>query len=139
MKTKTVASGLSKAGNVAGVASNHSSVEPSADTSIPGHAQFDDELDDVAYMIDPNMSGTNETAPLHDPIAGQMSEWEENDDYRHFLQTGTCAESRLWGEYEEDMDFDDNGGIPTPIPAYSGGGEPGEIPTKLSPVIIRRF
>lgn len=122
-----------------GVETNHSSMQMSTETTVPdNHAQFDDQLADIPYQTDPNMSGTTETAQMHDWEAGKLNEWEENDCYRDFLQTGEAPVSRIYGE-APDADFDSNWGRPTPIPSYSSGGSPDMIPTDLAPVIRRRL
>lgn len=129
---------VSGAPGVAGVETNHSSVFPSTDSSLPdNHAQFDDEMDDVECRIDPNISGTNDMAPLHDPMAGGMNDWEENDDYREFLFRGKKPESALFTD-DDDPDFDSNGGLPTPPPSYEGGYEP-DREFNIGPVVRRRM
>ena len=118
-----------------GVASNHSSLETSTSSSLPDHGQYDDALDND--LGNPNLSGSSDMKPLHDPFAGPLSGWEENDCYRDFLQSGGNAQSRIYGE-DYDTDFDSNGGVPTPIPSYSSGFVP-DREFVVSPVILRRF
>lgn len=121
----------------AGVAGNHSSLVPSTSNTLADHGQYDDAMDDVQYRIDPNLSGTTETAQLHDPMAGSLSGWEENDCYRDFFLEGQVAESRVYGE-DFDPDFDSNGGIPSPMPARTFGYTPSRA-FDIGPVVTRRL
>jgi hypothetical protein len=138
MKTKTAEKANPQTTrNVAGVATNHSSVVPSTNTSLPdNHAQFDDEMDNVQYLQDPNLSGTTETAPLHDPIAGPMSGWEENDCYRDFFLKEEVAVSRIYGQ-DNDPDYDSNGGMPSKDGLHDYTGQ--RSVTSIGPVVTRRI
>lgn len=111
-------SGMS--GNVAGVATNHSSLTSSANSAEGGQWNDDEDTTPSAGHLDPggydpNLSGPHPTEPLHDWKAGDMSGWCENDDYMDFtFETSNVAESRLYGYHSvHDADYDDNGGYPT--------------------------
>jgi hypothetical protein len=94
-------------------------------------AQWDDDEDSVSHEPagftdgnDPNLSGPHPTEPLHDWKAGKLSSWQENDDYRDFTyDVDNVAESRLLAQspfrlaryMPNDGDYDDNGGMPTPV------------------------
>jgi hypothetical protein len=100
----------------------HSSLERSTLHTAPGvagdHEQQDDELQNIPPPQDPNISGTPATEDTVSWQAGAMSSWQENDDYRHFLESGATPESVLYKDFgytEKDGDYDDNGGIPTAI------------------------
>jgi hypothetical protein len=111
-----------------GVEANHSSLSKSI--SPPG-AQWDDDEDSVDHEPagfttgdDPNISGPHPTEQLHDWRAGRLSSWQENDDYRDFTyDVDNVAESRLLAQspfrlsryMPNDGDYDDNGGIDTPV------------------------
>lgn len=80
------------------------------------HAQFDDAEANIPASEDPNLTGTTPTNPPLDWMAGSMSGWSENDDYREFFEEGNWPVSRLQMEYcQKDNDYDDNGQIPTAL------------------------
>lgn len=139
--TEVLPSGLpspvpAQAGNVTGVASNHSSLTASLPPSVPGQygqaegAQWNDDEDgngSQGYLDpsdeDPNLSGPHPTQPARDWKAGGLSSWDENDDYRDFTyDTSNVAESRILsaspaqitGYKIKDGDYDDNGGVDSP-------------------------
>lgn len=137
-------------GKVTGVPANHSSEVK----SVPpmDHAQSDDALQDIPVPQDPNLSGMTPTEQLHDWRAGQLSAWQENDDYRRYFEEGHVGESATTHRFEtiHDGDYDDNRGIPLGTGETHGiAGEPndrnmshGTLPRAhefpLGPVIIRR-
>ena len=101
-----------------GVETNHSSTVPSTDHEglDPVHAQADDEINNYPDNVDPNLAGLTATEDTVSWLAGPMSGWVENDDYRDFFETGDWPVSRLQAEYKQrDGDYDDNGGIATAI------------------------
>lgn len=142
--------------DVTGVEANHSSTVPSTGhTENAGHAQADDELQNVAPPQDPNISGTPVMEQLHPWRSGALSAWQENDDYREFFEAGEVAYPSIkhHSTYPlHDMDYDDNRGIPLAIGEVHGyPGEPGgdkdlshgDKPTahefSIGPVIVRRI
>lgn len=117
-----------------------------------GHAQSDDAISNIDHGEDPNLSGTAPTAQLHPWRAGQLSAWQENDDYRKFFEAGHVSESTTTHRHESvhDGDYDDNRGIPLAIGETHGiAGEPtdrnthhGTLPMAhefpIGPVVERR-
>lgn len=99
-----------------GVPANHSSTEKSV--APLDHAQSDDALQDIPAPQDPNISGRAPTKDCYPWRAGQMSAWQENDDYRTFFEAGHVADPSLHHKSNypiHDGDYDDNRGIPTHI------------------------
>jgi len=141
--------------DVTGVEANHSTTTPSTGhTENAGHAQADDELNDVPVSQDPNLSGNAPFLDLHPWRAGPLSAWQENDDYREFFEEGDVSESATTHRYNpvDDGDYDDNRGIPLAIGEVHGyPGEPsgdknlshGDLPTavefSIGTVITRRI
>lgn len=98
-----------------GIATNHSSSVPSTDHAMEAdHAQFDDEIQDVTPPEDPNISGMTATEDCYTWLAGPISGWRENDDYRQFFENSIGPDSRLVPD-DNDHDYDDNGQHPTGI------------------------
>lgn len=65
----------------------HSSTTPSTQHSGSAHAQ------DADYLAvgGGNISGSAEMGALHDPSAGTLDSWQENDDYReYFMKSKGC-------------------------------------------------
>lgn len=118
-----------KAG-LAGVEANHSSTTPSTQNDIGAHAQSDDELQDVPPPQDPNLSGRTPTEDTYTWLAGPISAWQENDDYRDFLEGEQVAESVTSHRYRSvhDGDYDDNSGHA--IALGHGKGVHGSIPVE---------
>jgi hypothetical protein len=133
----------------------HSSLEKSV--APLDHAQSDDRLQDVPPPQDPNISGMTPTEDVHTWMAGPLSAWQENDDYRDFFEHGaSCvAESATTHRYNtvHDGDYDDNRGHPTAL-GHSHGRhgpagdetminksrtEPNAQEFPLGPVIQRRI
>lgn len=82
----------------------------------PQRAQFDDGVDDTGADTDPNMSGNTPTEQTYTWLAGPLTHWSENDDYRTFFEQTETPDSRLYdGFHQRDNDYDDNGGVPTGI------------------------
>lgn len=82
---------------VTGVPANHSSTAKSvADCD---HAQSDDQLQNVQPHQDPNISGAPEMTALHDPMAGTLDWYQQNDDYKYNFRTYA-------GRFAEDSDED---------------------------------
>lgn len=113
-------------GKVDGVPANHSS-EVKSVTPLD-HAQSDDALQDVPPPQDPNLSGQTPTLPPYTWVAGALSAWQENDDYREFFEGGEVAESATThcGYPIDDGDYDDNRGFPTAIGHSRGQHGPKE-------------
>lgn len=138
-------------GKVDGVPANHSSEVKSVTPLY--HAQSDDTLQDVPPPQDPNISGATPTKDCYPWRAGQLTAWQENDDYREFFEAGHVAESATThcGYSVHDGDYDDNRGIPLAIGEVHGiAGEPtdrnshhGTLPTAdefpIGPVIRGRI
>lgn len=117
---------------VAGVPANHSSTElPTYHSEEADHSQWDDAEDNISPSLDPNISGTGPTEQMHSECAGELNGWCDNDDYRTFLQEGRAPESALVrtqvpssgqaNRWIHDGDYDDNHGLPSPVPAYNHG------------------
>jgi hypothetical protein len=139
--------------SVVGTAANHSTTSKSV--AAQDHAQSDDALQDIPPPQDPNISGMTPTEDTHSWLAGPLSAWQENDDYRVFFERGDreVAESQTTHRYNtvHDGDYDDNRGFPTALghdngihgPIESGTGEltspAGHSPFPLGPVIVRRI
>jgi hypothetical protein len=132
-----------------GVATNHSSAEPSTEHTSPDseHAQFDDALSDVGPPQDPNISGMTQTEDCYTFLAGQMDGWRENDDYRRYFENSIGCDGMLVCD-PSDGDYDDNGGIPTAVGHDYGIHGPYRDETAeslsreaypLGPVIVRRI
>lgn len=127
-----------------GVASNHSSTVPSTEHSYDSdHPQADDALADVGDPQDPNLSGKGDTESPYTWMAGQLSGWCENDDYRTFFENSTGPDSRLV-PFSNDGDYDDNGGHAVAI-GHSYGQHSTKSSTEGSPdesypvgIIVRR-
>jgi len=102
-------------GNVSGVASNRSSQTPSLPDRMTDHYQFDDIIQAVAPPIDPNISGDTQTEDTYTWLAGTMTGWRENDDYRRYFERSEAMEPLICDYDCNDGDYDDNGGIPTAI------------------------
>lgn len=123
----------------------HSTTEPSTDHMCEAdHAQFDEALQNVPPPQDPNISGATPTETTYTWQAGQLSGWQENDDYRDFLEAGKTPVSRLSCYFNEnDGDYDDNGGHPTAIGHGVGYHRPvdmtGDATFGQSIVIMRRI
>lgn len=121
-----------------GVSTNHSSTVKSTDHSQnEEHAQSDDVLvDGYAGDVNPNLAGSPEMLQLHDPMAGPLNAWQENDCYREFFLEAEVPVPRMYGEENDLPDFDDNGGLPSDdgLHGYNGDRE-----TVLSPIITRRL
>lgn len=139
-------------GNVtSGDEAAHSSLVKSVAPEV--HAQSDDDIQDVPPPQDPNISGATVTKDVYPWRAGQISAWQENDDYRRFFEAGYVGESATTHRHDtvHDGDYDDNRGIPLAIGETHGvAGEPtdrnthhGTLPTAdefpLGPVIRRRI
>ena len=104
----------------------HSSLVPSLAIKMADHQQFDDEIQDIAPPTDPNISGMTKTEDTYTWLAGPMSAWQGNDDYREFFERSEGPESRILNsphgsEYSmHDGDYDDDGGFPTAIGQHRG-------------------
>jgi len=137
--------------NPAGVAANHSTTVRSTSDEFD-HAQSDDDLQDIVPPQDPNLSGKTPTEATYTWQAGPLSAWQENDDYRQFLEADEVAESVTTHRYRSvhDFDYDDNGGVALGLGHTSGRVGPveapvraGDLPTAdefpVGPVIRRRL
>lgn len=106
------------------------------------HAQANDEVSSISYFEDPNLAGWTPTAQLHDPMAGPLSTWQENDCYKDFfeIESMPAPEPRQWRghvpydemeregyePYGRDDDYDSNHGIPDlKSKGYIPGGDGG--------------
>lgn len=112
-------------GSVVGDEANHSSQTASVDTSQG--VQWDDDeavsgfAPNTAY--DPNMSGPKHSEPVQDVRAGQMSSFQDNDDYIDYMfDTSHVPLSRLL--CDELAGFSTNGGYPV-LPIQSPGSSDG--------------
>lgn len=140
---------------VAGVEANHSSLTPSTENDLGERGQADEALANVPPPQDPNLSGMTPTKDCYPWRAGQLSAWQENDDYRTFFEGGHVAESSIKHRSEypiHDGDYDDNRGVPTAIGVHdvltdedkgsahlSEGTLPKADEFSLGPVIRRRI
>ena len=84
-------------------------------------AQFDDAQDDIPATRDPNLTGRTPTEAVYTWLAGPITGWQDNDDYREFFEPTVAVESRLFACHDQrDYDYDDNGGVPTAIGDHRG-------------------
>src|SRR5579863_4520645 len=105
-----------------GSAGEHSTTELPTEHKVEAdHAQFDEHINGVGQ--DPNLTGSRDMADLCPYRAGEMTGWQENDDYREYFEATRTPESALRGfRTENDGDYDDNGGYPTAL-GHSAGYE----------------
>ena len=103
-------------GNITGVAANHSSeVASIGHSEMESHFQYDDDIQGISPPIDPNISGDTATEDTYTWLAGPISSWKENDDYRTYFENSEGYPGLFNPDAECDGDYDDNGQIPTAI------------------------